>query len=146
MKENSLMKKSKGALILFSFAVLIISCKNGIALFDQYAYTQTTSIKVDALNVMELATDNFSNHKKEVGEIKTQMQKAYEYEKNRQKNNITVLMWEEMMKPSGKLFGGFITFWESHNTVSPKFIEDEKKLIGDAFDQIAQLEIKKNKN
>lgn len=33
-----------------------------IAQFDQYAYTQTPCLKVDALNIMGTATNKFSSH------------------------------------------------------------------------------------
>jgi len=35
-----------------------------ISSFDQYAYAQTTSLKVDALNTMDLATGNYSTNEK----------------------------------------------------------------------------------
>ena len=55
-----------------------------------------------------------------------------------------------MIDKKGKLFGGFISFWEQQNSANKKlniaFIENQKQSIGDAFDQIAQLESKKIKS
>jgi len=53
-------------LLLFSF----VGCSS-ISTFDQHAYIQTTSLKVDALNLMAQATDSFSIHAKNVAEVKT---------------------------------------------------------------------------
>jgi len=116
-----------------------------ISNFDQYAYTQATSIKVDAINTMDFATDNYNNHAQEVAKVQTEMQKIYEYEKNRPKNSITTKMWEKMIDTSGHLYGGFLGYWKSKGKLSPAFIDNEKDLIASSFDQIAQLESKKIK-
>jgi len=71
--------------IYLSFTILFFSCST-ISKFDQYAYTQATSIKVDALNVMSLATEDYIQHTEEVKKVQTQIQKIYEYEKNRNCN------------------------------------------------------------
>ena len=71
--------------------------------------------------------------------------KIYEYEKNRPKNEITVKMWEKLMNENGHLLGGFLLKWEQQGKQSEVFITESKKIIGPAFDQIAQLESKKIK-
>jgi hypothetical protein len=65
--------------IYLFFTILFFSCST-ISKFDQYAYTQATSIKVDALNLMSLATDEYTNHTEEVKKMQTEIQKIYEYE------------------------------------------------------------------
>lgn len=50
--------------LLLSF----IGCA-AISSFDQHAYSQTTSLKVDALNIMDLAKDEYSAHEKSVKEF-----------------------------------------------------------------------------
>jgi hypothetical protein len=47
------MKQITGAMLLL---LQMTGCGSSISLFDQYAYTQATSIKVDASDVMNLAT------------------------------------------------------------------------------------------
>jgi len=116
-----------------------------ISSFDQYAYAQTTSLKVDALNTMDLATGNYSTNEKTVQELQTKLQKAYEYEKNRPKNEITLKMWTILLNSNGHLLGGFITRWEKEQKLNAVFIQEEKKIVGDAFDQIAGLESQKIK-
>jgi hypothetical protein len=66
--------------IYLFFTILFFSCST-ISKFDQYAYTQATSIKVDALNLMSLATDDYNLHTEEVKKVQTQIEKIYEYEK-----------------------------------------------------------------
>lgn len=129
--------------------LLLAGCASSMSVFDQYAYTQVTSVKVDALNVIDLGTEDYAKHKQEADAVQTQMQKAYEYEKNRPKNPITAEMWRNMLDTNGKLYGGFVRFWRKQNaagkSLNSAFIEDERKQIGEAFDQIAQLESNKIK-
>ena len=116
-----------------------------ISSFDQYAYTRTTSLKVDALNTLSLATGEYATNEKAVQELQTNLQKAYEYEKNRPKNEITLNMWDLLLNPEGHLLGGFIKRWQNEKKLNAVFIQEEKKLIGEAFDQIAGLESHKIK-
>jgi hypothetical protein len=114
-----------------------------IASFDQYAYAQTTSVKVDALNVMDLASDEYSLHQAEVQELRTRLLKVYEYERNRPKNELTIRLWDKILATDGHLLGGFLVRWEKEKKLGAAFIREEKKLVGSAFDQIAGLESKK---
>ena len=122
-------------LLLLSF----VGCSS-ISTFDQHAYIQTTSLKVDALNLMTQATDSFSIHAKNVAELKTNLQKVYEYERNRPKNEVTVKMWDLLLNSDGHLLGGFLKRWEDKSVLGATFVNEEKKIISDAFDQIAGLE------
>lgn len=126
--------------LLLSF----IGCA-AISSFDQHAYSQTTSLKVDALNIMDLAKDEYSAHEKSVKEFQTQLQKIYEYEKNRPKNEITIQLWDKLVDKNGHLLGGFLNRWETDKKLGETYIVEAKKLIDKAFDQIAGLESKKLK-
>jgi hypothetical protein len=113
--------------------------------FDQNAYTQVTSIKVDALDLMDKATENYTAHETEVKTIQLKIDKAIEYDKHRPHNEITNQLWTILNNPQGNLFGGFLGRWKKDGTCGATFIQDEKKLVGKAFDQIAELESKKIK-
>ncbi len=84
------------------FTLVIIGTCCGCKLFvptmstyDQNAYSQTTSLKVDALNIMDSAVEGYDLHKKSVAAVNTSIQKLYSYEKNLPKN-------ERVLLPSGK--------------------------------------------
>lgn len=122
----------------------LVGCAT-ISPFDQQAYTQTTSLKVDALNIMDLAKDDYGTHEKAVYEFQTQLKKAYEYEKNRPKNEITIQLWDKLLDKDGHLLGGFMVRWQTEKKLGNSYITEAKKLIDKAFDQIAGLESKKLK-
>lgn len=124
---------------------LLFSCSPTISTFDQTAYMQVTSLKVDALNLMDKATESYTAHESEVKTIQLAIDKAIEYDKHRPHNEITVNMWTILNNPEGHLFGGFLVKWKKEGKCNEVYIVDKKKQIGNSFDQIAELESKKMK-
>lgn len=116
-----------------------------ISTFDQYAYMQATSLKVDALAIMDLAVDSASHHAADIREITMEIDKAYEYEKLRPKNEISAEMWSILKSPDRNLFGGFLKRWQEKQVLKPAYIQDKKEQIVKAFDIIAELESDKLK-
>jgi len=120
--------------------LLVLAGCSTISKFDQYAYSQTTAIKVDVLNVMSHATDSFVVHANEVLNIQTEIDKMYEYEKNRPKNTISEKMWMVLRDSTGHLFGGFVARWKKEGKLDEVFVRESQSLIGSSFDQVSQLE------
>jgi hypothetical protein len=129
----------KKVLLAVSLVGLFASCAT-ISRFDQYSYTQSTSIKVDALNVMGLASDSFRLHQPEVAQITTSLQKMYEYEKSKPKNTVTTELWNVLIDSTGNSFGGFLTRWQKEGKMDTTFIRESQLVIGQSFDQISGLE------
>jgi|ERR1035437_73896 hypothetical protein len=143
MKTTRLLKQVIGSTI-FLVVLTMISCAT-ISRFSQYAYTQTTSLKVDALVVMDLAKDNYSVHQAQIQELQTNLQKIYEYEKNRPKNEISVKLWDKLLNSDGHLLGGYLKRWKDEAKLNETFTNEAKKLVSDAFDMISGLESSKIK-
>lgn len=141
-QSNKLISWSKVATLLLLLSLMACS---SISSFDHYAYTQTTSLKVDALTTMSLASSEYKQNEKAIQELQIKLQKAYEYERNRPKNEISVQLWDKLLDINGHLLGGFIKRWQDKTVLSETFINEEKKLVGDAFDQISGLESHKIK-
>jgi hypothetical protein len=120
------------------------SCKT-IAVFDQQAYFQTTTLKVEALKVMDKAVENYADHASLIGDITMKIEKAYEYEAHRPQNEISTKMWNILKDENKNLFGGFLKRWSSKEKLDPVFITEAKGQIAEAFDLIAELESKKIK-
>src|ERR1700745_651769 len=78
-----------------------------IAHFDRVAYEHATSAKVDTLRLMDKATSRYDEHDKEVEALVTQLDKAYEYDRGRELNKITVVQWDILRDPNRDLVGGF---------------------------------------
>ena len=132
------MKKGRIYLIV-STSVLLAACST-ISTYDQAAYGHATSAKVDTLTLMDKAAGSWNDHQKEIAALTNQLDKAYEYDRGRPLNKITVAQWEILRDPNRELIGGFLRIWEVKGSLSQTFITEKKAQVADAFDQIIQLE------
>ena len=124
---------------LLCLLVWLAACST-ISKFDQYAYTQTTSIKVDACNLMSHATESYEAHSADVQKVETDINKMFEYEKNRPKNIVSQKMWMILKDSTGHLFGGFVKRWQKEGKLDAAFVTESQALVSQSFDQISQLE------
>ena len=129
--------------LLFS---VLLSC-NAVktAVYDQYSYQQTISLKVESEALIENATDNFSNHEAEVNDLVLELKKLVEYEKNKPNNEITYAMIKLMADQDKNLLAGFLKRWENEQQLSQVFTNEAKAQIMEAFDLIIKYEANKNK-
>lgn len=119
---------------------LAIGACTTISRYDQAAYQHAVNAKVDALTVMNKATGGYDEHQKEIESLMTELDKAYEYDRGRPLNIITVAQWNILRDPDRNLLGGFLKMWKAKGTLSSTFVAEKKTQIADAFDQIIQLE------
>lgn len=114
------------------------------AKFDQNAYDQDKSFKEKAFNIMDKAVDSFQVHQTEVSNFNSELQKEYQYEQSRQKNEATIKLWWILIDPNGTELGSFYKLWQKRPLLSTE-IAGEKKSIGETFDNIITSENIKNK-
>jgi len=133
-------------LSLFTALVAIVGCSPLMATFDQASYSQVTSLKVDALALMDKSVEDYSSRTADVAALQLELNKAIEYDKHRPKNQITNEMWTLMSDSTGHLLGGFLVKWKKDGKESAFYLKEKEKQVGEAFDQIAELEIKKIKS
>ena len=126
------------ASVLLAFA----ACTT-IAPYSHRAYEQATSVKAEALLVMDAATEPFTDHKAEVRELRLAVEKAYEYAKGRPKNDLSRSQWEIVRDPTRNSLAGFLKYWEEKRVLKPAFISDQKNQIEKHLDQIIGLEVGK---
>lgn len=120
-------------------AIFLAGCAT-ISTFDQAAYANTIAAKVEALALMTEATGDYSSHTREIAAVVKQVDKAYEYDRGRPLNQITVKQWEILLSPERNLFGGFLRDWQRKGSFKPVALAERKKLVSEAFDQIIGLE------
>lgn len=131
--------------LIFSVVILAVEGCSSISPFDQYAYRQTTSLKVETLALMENAVDSAGHYEADIDRLTMNIDKMYEYEKGRPKNEISAQMWEILKNPDKHLLGGFIKKWRSDHVLHQAYIDDKREQIGKAFDIISGLESSKVK-
>ncbi len=128
------------------FLSIIVSCDSlKTAVYDQYSYQQTISVKVESEALIEKATDSFSSHEAEVNDLILDLKKLVEYEKNKPNNEITYAMLKLMADQDKSLLAGFLKRWEDEQQLSQVFTNEAKAQIMEAFDLIIKYEANKNK-
>lgn len=127
-------------LLIFLFAGCTTS-----ALFNQRAYEQATSLKVDALSILDNASSPYDSCRTTVELLKLNVEKAYEYARGLPHNEFTVRQWEILIDTSGHSLFGILTRWKNENKLSRGFIIGAKSLVSDGFDTIIDLESGKPK-
>lgn len=132
---NKFQTISQFALIL----IFLLACDT-MSHFDAFSYKETISAKVEALDIMSYAVEEYAAHEEGIRALNKDLQKIYEYEKNRPKNVETTKMWEILLNPDKHLYGGFIKRWQSDTTLNKFFIDEAKIQVAEAFDMIIDLE------
>ena len=140
MNQPCVIKRSLLALALLIFVSSCLSSR-----YDSFSYQQSTSLKVDALSLIDKATTPYASHKDEVDALLLKANKAYEYEKHRPKNAETTGQWKILLDPKENLLTGFLKKWKTDGTESATFSGEQKKQLEEAFDKIIKLESHKIK-
>lgn len=123
---------------------LLAGCST-TAPFSQKAYEQATTLKVEALAIMDKAGEPFANQKQNVETLKLNVEKAYEYAKGRPRNEETTEQWAIIKDPSRNSLGGFLKRWEETSSLQKGFIQEAKGIVSDGFDAVIELESGKRK-
>jgi hypothetical protein len=138
------LKKQQTILIAVSLW-LVTACSPLIALYDQYAYTQAVSLKVDMQNLADQsATTSYSDAKANVAAVNTELQKAYEYDRGRSKDSLSSKQYRILLSDNG-FYKSFLKDWETHQKLSSTAAGEMKTQIGRLMDEVIALEAGKNK-
>lgn len=137
----------KPLLLAYLLLFTTTACNHYISTYDQFAYAQTTALKIDVLNLIDKSTEAYTTHQDEIAKVTSDVMKAMEYEKHRPKNGITVRMWDKMMDSTGQsgIIGRYFASWKSDGTKRPATINEIKPQVSQGFDLIADLESQKIK-
>ena len=137
--------------LLATTALVAAGCAT-ISPFDQYAYVQVTSVKVDVLDLMDKSDEPYTSHEKDIEEVNSKLFKIIEYEKHRPKNQVTIKMWDKLIKidslgrvDESAIISSFWKKWKKDGKEGSFFIEEAKGQVGNGFDLIAELESNKIK-
>lgn len=129
---------------LIALITVIAGCST-IDVFNQRAYEQAVNIKVEAVSLMDNASESFGNYEEQVNRLKVEAEKAYEYAKGRPQNEESTKQWAIMVDPGENMLFGFLKRWKEEDKLGRAFIDASKKLISDGFDAIIELESGKRK-
>jgi len=132
------MKKILIPLIVFSLLMGMISCSPR---FSQFALTQDTNVKTEAVNLFNHSTESYANHQKEADTLLAHINQALVFEQNRKpgNNKIGVKMWQTLTDSNQALVQN-LAYWKAHTTLSAALQPEVSTKVGQMFDQIIALE------
>ena len=123
---------------------LLSGCAPLIAEYSLEAYKNATSLKAEALDLIDKSGEPYARRREEAEALTTKINAAYEFAAGTAYNQLSARQWQILRDPNGQLYGGYITFWKRRGTMSnPRFRMHAKNLIGAAFDEIICLEANK---
>jgi len=134
-------RKPQAALIVFAF--FLWSCAPLISQYDAESYKNATSLKAEVEALVDSSSEDYVIHKKDVEELTTKVNIAYEYAAGIPNNTISARQWDVLRDPDGTLYGEFIRVWKQQRTLGPVFRSEVRKQLDEAFDYIICLEANK---
>ena len=137
------MKTSKRIPFILTLTLILASCAT--ALYDQYSFTETLEVKAEAMSLINVSNTPYTAHTMEVEELKSHVLQMVAYEKARERNEISVKMWQYLASDAASL-QKFIALWKEQSTMSPAFKDEYLPQIEHVFDLMADYESKKSKD
>lgn len=131
---------------LYVVVLLTLAACANIAPFNEHAYTQATSIKVDALALVDKSSQAFARHAAAVTTLEARCEKAYEYAKGLPGNQATIAQWKIITDPKGGSLFAWLALWKSEGKIKAAEVGDAKTQLARHFDQIIELESGKIKS
>lgn len=142
---STLMRSNAKTLAIISITLLFSACAT-IAPYNERSYQYATSLKPEALMLMDKATMPYTDFENDVNALMLKVEQAYEYVAGIPKNSDSAGQWKILKDPEGNLLGGFMRRWKTKQTLSETFIDNVKEdTVGPAFDSIIALEALKIK-
>ncbi len=143
---KQLQRMAKPFFLSVIIASFFASCSPLIAVYDANAYAQAISIKVDLQNLAdESATTNYTNAKADVDKVTSNIQKALEYDRGREKDSLSTKQYEILLA-DGHSYKTFLQLWQSQGKISATAAAEFKSSIGQIMDRIIRLENGKNRS
>jgi hypothetical protein len=137
-------------LVLWPLLLVTLSggCASTVAEYDRVAYQQAVALKVESVALMDKAVGPYSDHEASVDALLVKLEKAYEYDKGRPKNEAVTKQWEILRDPNRHLLGYFLQRWKNEGQLSAVYVAGQKTNVSLAYDQIIGLlsgQIKRDK-
>lgn len=136
------MKKLRTSIVIFISVTLFSGCASSF--YDHYTFTETLNTKAKAEHLIQKSNTPYSDNVSLVDDLKVQLQTMEDYERVKDKNQITLKMWEYLNRDNATLHKFFDT-WEEQGTLSTAFTEEFGPQISKAFDLMVDYETKKDK-
>jgi hypothetical protein len=128
------------AMVLLLTLSVAPSCARTLASFDPVALQNATSLKDEALALMDQAGAPWATHEAAVNALMARVDAAWQHASNTPRNSGVASLWNEVRDPAGSLLPAFFGLWQRSGTLRAGDIVALKSNVSRAFDQIIQAE------
>jgi hypothetical protein len=140
---RTILRKLQGIVAAFGLVSLLVGCAPLIADFNTEAYKNATSLKVEAMALVDKSGERFATRRRDVEVFSTKLDAAYEFAVNLPNNQESTAQWQIIRDPNGDYWGAFVKVWRQQGTMGSTFRTEYKGRLGKAFDQLICLETAK---
>ncbi|HEX8489482.1 MAG TPA: hypothetical protein VF626_00565 [Chthoniobacterales bacterium] len=126
------------SLLLGQFGCKTIDTLTTSTEFSQAALTTDTQLKAASLALIDRAKNKapYTGVATDVDALMAQVDSAIAAEQTRTKNAPTIAQWKKIKEQLTTLFA----LWKSKGTLSPAFVDDSRKQVGNLFDILIKTE------
>lgn len=142
-QESKPVRLSAKAVSFICFLSVFIGCAHLISYYDPVSYKNLVDFKAETL----LLIDNISaspsqlNYTGKLEELKSNIEKASEYEKGKQLNDDTIAQFAEIIK----MVDGIVLTLKEKQSLSPVYLKEKRLKFEKAFDMAIGTEESKLK-
>lgn len=112
-----------------------------MALYDPIALEHSTALKVEALALLDHASEPYPAHQTVATAVLLKANQALEYEKSRALNVESIKMWQVLVNPQDPVsLANVLRRWQQNGTLNAATATAAKGQLSDYFDYIIRLE------
>lgn len=125
-------------LLMAYSALLFLGCVHLVSYYDSVSYKNLTDLKAHTLLVFDSLGDDPTgkNLESQFNDLRLEIERAYEYEKGKAKNDETVRQLEEIKK----MFIETVTLLDKQGSLSEDYVELKREQFEQAFDDAIATE------
>src|SRR6266850_7794915 len=120
-----------------ALCLCLAACQT-ISTFDSTAYQKQTESLAAVLKLMDKATTDYASNTEQIEATNLKVEEAYEFDRGRPLNQITIAQWDLIRDPNRNTYAGFLKLWKARGTLGAIYVQEKKKQIAVAWDQIIQ--------
>ncbi len=134
---------------IYLLTLLTLSCTPLISLYDADTFKDTTELKARCMILMTHGTEPFADYSRDADAVLASAWSLYERQKVRSQNNLTFGQWQLLMDDkvmsdkameTKAILPPFFERWKKEGRMGSAYVEEKRKIVERAFNEILKLE------
>jgi hypothetical protein len=132
-------------MLVMGFMVAALTSCAIVAPFDQAALDSDVLIKMKAMDLIQHGTEQASVYQSQIDSLNADISSKIAIESGKGKKNFVVQKQWEILTSPDHLLGRFLKEWSAGKVFSKEYLDEEKILVEDSFNQILESESAKQR-